>query len=351
MKDSFRKICPSCKAPNFYFREYCIMCDVALDRSGRVRPEPKIHNESSTDPKVSRSPESSVPNVTPVPAADKSRFKAYWETQKIQDSDKREQSPAWSLGHLLGQIALLALIVWALFALPVGGILILMAVGVLFLRPVRAILIYFISRRTFMMILIPLFLVAGGAYFFFNGHLGGREARTSSSDNELGGNQLPFMRNASSEGAEENPSWDGPFYFIQEFSWPNTEGIRYVWPMPTRAACEEFLDKNKANQMPGLRSVEKCIVDKGQYDGFFRHERNQDWYATFQASGKVANFGIFKLSKNMQQLGGKSAFHPIWLFVKSMMTVSQNQNPPITLTARIISPQGEVDMDTGQLKS
>jgi|GEM_PF-3788597 len=350
VKDSFRKICPSCKAPNFYFREYCIMCDVALDRSGRVRPEPKIHNESGADPKVLRSPESSVPNVKPIPVADKSRFEAYWETQRIQDSSKREQPPAWSPGHLLGQIVLLALIVWALFALPVGGILILLAVGVLFIRPVRMVLAYLFSLRVVVGVLVLLLLAAGAFLWFLPKHSIEKIVKTSSSGDISLVDKAPTLYDTLSQAPEADPLWNGPFYFIQEFSWPNTEGITYVWPMPTRAACEEFLDKNKAAQMPGLKSTEKCIVDKGQYDGFFRYEPSQHWYATFQASGKVANFGIFKLSESVQQLGGKNAFHPIWLFAKSMMTVSQSQNPPITLTARIISPQGEVDMDTGQLK-
>jgi hypothetical protein len=166
---------------------------------------------------------------------------------------------------------------------------------------------------------------------------------------------LPAHKPLSASGvvsqAPKGDPLNDPFYLIQEFFWPNTEGIKYVWPMPTRAACEELLSKNKDGLILGQKPAERCISDRGQYDSFFRYEPGPDWYATFQSSEeKVFNFGIFKLSDNMQQLGTKNIFHPVWLFVKSMSALAKRQDPPITLTAHIISPRGEVDIDTWQLK-
>lgn len=320
------------------------MCDVALDRSGRTRPEPKIHNEATATAKVSPSPGSHAPNSKPIPAAAPHVPRANW---KKQDIEKQEFS-----GHLwaiFGQIVLIVLTGWVLVALPRVGLLLLIIVGGILMSPARVILAYLFRSRAGMGILALLLLIGIGVHWFVSEYSSGKIARPSF----LAG-ILPLPKPLSSQGASSRvrgaDSLDGPFYLIQEFFWPDTEGVKYVWPMPTHGACEELLNKNKDGRILGQKPAEKCVPDKGQYDSFFRYEPNPDWYATFQSSGKVSNFGIFKLSDSKQQLGAKNVFHPVWLFVKSMLSLAKKQNPPITLTAHIISPQGEVDMDTWRLK-
>lgn len=312
------------------------MCDVALDRSGKTRPEPKIHNESETSPEIPRPVDDYPLKIKEPSTIIQALLRLEMGRRRTQDGGV-EPAPFLRPGHVFALIVLLGLIIGVLFVFPVAGLLMLIAFCLLISLPLKKIGAYLVRHRVAFGILLILFLTAGEIYeAFFPGRIFPANGRFS----------LQSVLHPSLPNASLNDS----FYFIQEFSWPDTKGIQYVWPMPARAACEELLSKNKKGQMLWLQSAEKCIPDKGQYNGFFRYEPGRDWYATFQASGKIVNFGIFKLSDEMLPLGKKNTFHPVWLFAKSMLTMARNQNPPVTLTARIISPQGEVDMDTWQLK-
>ncbi len=324
------------------------MCDVALDRSGRTRPEPKIHNESATSPKIPRPFDDYPLKIKEPSTIIQALLRLELGRRGIWDGGMGGATPFLRPGHVLGLIVLLGLIICTLFVFPSAGLVMLVAFCVLIILPLKKIWRYLAGHRV-LGISILLLLIAGGMYGPVSRHFIERSHTALLPDRIVSEGERSFLHGAPSQAPESALS-SVSFYFTEELSWPDTKGIQYIWPMPTRAACEALLSKKSEDQMLGFPSVARCAPDKGQYDGFVRYEPNRDWYVVFQASGKVVNFVIFKLSDNMRSLGEENAFHPVWLFVKGVLTLAKKQNPPVTLTVHIISPQGEVDMDIWQLK-
>lgn len=347
MKGTFRKICPKCNAPNFYFREFCIMCDTALDRSGKTRPEPKVHAHEEVnpgdkfayrnEPLKEKSPSSIIQALIRIELGRK----------KIQESGGRV--PQIRPGHVFGLIAFLVVVSGAFFISGSIGFLVLASACLLLVLPLRDIWIYFTRYRVIAGILILLLLATVGGYWFIPKHTTKKWWRTSSLRTlVLQGKQL--LVRGGSPGEEETFRQAGPFYFVQEFAWPGTEKIKYIWPMKNQGACEDSLNRNADGDVAGPSIAEKCVHDEGQFDEFFLRESGPDWYVTFEAPGKITNIAIFTLNDRLRSLGPESVFQNVWLFVQSVLAVMEKGTPPVQLTPRIFSPQGEVDAMTGKLK-
>ena len=346
MKDTFRKLCPKCNAPNFYFREFCAMCDTALDRSGRTRPEPKVHADEDVLPRDKFAFRNEPLKEKPPSSIIQALIRIELGRKKIQESGGRV--PQVRPGHIFGLIAFLAVVFGAFLISGPFGFLVLASACLLLVLPLRDIGIFFTRHWAIAGIMILLLLAAGGGYCFIPNRTIHKWWRNSSLRTLVVQGQHLLSGGASSQKSETLLR-EGPFYFVQEFAWPGAEKIKYIWPMKNQGACEEFLNRHAGGSVAGPSTEEKCVPDDGQFDEFFLRESGPEWYVTFEAPGKITNIGIFTLNDRLRAMGPESVFQNVWLFVQSALAVMEKGTPPVQSTARIFSPQGEVDAVTGKL--
>ncbi|MFH0985944.1 MAG: hypothetical protein V1882_10520 [Candidatus Omnitrophota bacterium] len=323
------------------------MCDTALDRSGRTRPEPKVHAEEDVHPHDKYAFRHEPLKEKPPSSIIQALIRVELGRKKIQESGGRV--PQVRPAHVFGLIAFLAVVIGAFFISGPVGFLVLTAACLLLVLPLRDIWTYFTKHRVVAGILILLFLATAGGYCFIPNRTIKKWWRNSSLRTLVRQGKQLLSGGASSQ-KEEALFREGPFYFVQEFAWPGADKIKYLWPMKNQGACEEFLNRNAGGGVAGPSIAEKCFPDEGQFDEFFLRESDPEWYVTFEGSGKITNIAIFTLNDRLRSMGPESVFQNVWLFVQSALAVMEKGTPPVQLTARIFSPQGEVDAMTGKLK-
>lgn len=157
----------------------------------------------------------------------------------------------------------------------------------------------------------------------------------------------------SAASASTQAVGDTPFHLVEVKSGftedsgqpsPVTE-VTTIFQYSSQAECEERLNRYKE------QASSKCIPDEGQYESLFRYEPSDEWYTVFQFPHNPRGFiETYKLNDSSKHLALKDAFQIVWSRVNNIVTSMANYNPPVLFTPRVVSPQGEVDIATGQLK-
>lgn len=323
-----------------------MMCDTALDRSGRTRPEPKVHTDEDVRPEDKLAFRNEPVKEKPASSIIQALIRIELGRKKIQESGGRV--PNVRPGHVFGLVAFLILAFAGFWVSPPFGFFVLSALCLILILPLRGIGACFSRHRVITAVLVLLFLAAWGGYSFIPKRAIKKWWRSSSLRTAVLQGPQWFSRGDSIKRTE-SVLQEGPFYFVQEFSWPGAEKVKYLWPLKDQEECEDFL-RRKADGVSGPSIAEKCVPDEGQFEGYFLREADSDWYVTFEALGKITNVAIFTQNDRLRALGPEGTFQNIWLFAQSAQAVMEKETPAVHLIVRIFSPQGEMDATTGKLK-
>lgn len=303
-----------------------------------MRPEPKIHDETATSPPLPKHFDDRPLKFKEPSTILQALVKLELSRYGLRYGGWRKfPSPYLKTWHVISLIGLLCLILGVLIVHPPSGLILLTAFCFLIILPWKKIGAFVVRHRIACGILCSLLLAAVAiCNIFFPQRIDSMIRSIFSHDAFL---QMPLGGPA-----------DSPFYYVREFPMPFTEGIVSVSPVPTHAVCEELL-RGKAGSVKWREgSSEKCVANSGQYAGFFHYKPGPDWYAIFQAPGRAVNLGIIRLRRGMGEPGKEDALHPVRLFVEGQRTAADLESPPVPITVRIISPEGEVDPDSWELK-
>ena len=139
------------------------------------------------------------------------------------------------------------------------------------------------------------------------------------------------------------------FFNVLKYSQPGKAEATVVTRM-TRVECERSLSANHQNSKSAeMSKSEICVADEGQYDNFFLHKPNQDWYSSLHVvSGPTNESSAIMIVRMDNSTISEFAFlRDCW--TDSIKDVKE-EYPSASWTERIISPKGEVDIATGELK-